>query len=284
MITALEAVSAWAREVGGPTMKQMSADFRAEALELRGLLETLTPEQWADRTLFMDWSVWDVVAHLHFYDENSMLAATDAEAFKAHVAELIGSIMKGVSSTEQTRQRYAGVDHAALLSRWDATNAQLAEQLGTLDPKARLPWYGPDMSARMFTTARLMETWAHAQAIYDLVGVERVHTDRIKHIATIGVKTFGWTFINRKLEVPGAAPYVRLTSPTGDVWEWGEPSETERITGDAVGFCQTVTQTRNVADVELDVVGDVAKQWMSIAQCFAGGAVDPPKPGLRVGS
>ena len=31
----------------------------------------------------------------------------------------------------------------------------------------------------------------------------------------------------------------------------------------------------------LEVRGPIATQWMSIAQCFAGGAVDPPKPGTR---
>jgi hypothetical protein len=31
-------------------------------------------------------------------------------------------------------------------------------------------------------------------------------------------------------------------------------------------------------------VGEVATQWMSIAQCFAGGPVDPPKPGVRTGA
>ena len=53
------------------------------------------------------------------------------------------------------------------------------------------------------------------------------------------------------------------------------------VRGDAVDFCQTVTQVRNVADTRLEVTGPVANQWMSIAQCFAGGPVDPPKPGAR---
>jgi len=73
------------------------------------------------------------------------------------------------------------------------------------------------MGVQMFTTARYMETWAHSQEVYDLVGVERSYTDRIK----------------------------------------------------------------NIADTKLAVSGPVATQWMSIAQCFAGGAVDPPKPGTR---
>ena len=97
------------------------------------------------------------------------------------------------------------------------------------------------------------------------------------------MKTFGWTFVNRGEEVPGAPPYVRLDAPSGDVWEFGEPSDEECISGSAVDFCHVVTQGRNVADTQLNVKGPIATRWMSIAQCFAGGAVDPPAPGERVG-
>jgi hypothetical protein len=70
-------------------------------------------------------------------------------------------------------------------------------------------------------------------------------------------------------------------APSGEIWEWNEPSDSERITGDAVDFCRVVTQGRNIADTPLEVVGEIATRWMSIAQCFAGGPVDPPKPGER---
>jgi uncharacterized protein (TIGR03084 family) len=129
-----------------------------------------------------------------------------------------------------------------------------------------------------------METWAHGQDVYDLMRVRRRHTDRIKSIAVLGVKTFGWTFANRGLEPPGPPPYVRLIAPSGAVWEWNEENRTDRISGDAVEFCQVVTQGRNIADTKLEVVGDTAKRWMAIAQCFAGGPVDPPKPGERAWS
>ena len=117
--------------------------------------------------------------------------------------------------------------------------------------------------------------------LYDLEGVTREPTDRIQNIAVIGMKTFGWTFVNRGLEVPGPPPYVRLVAPSGEIWEWNEPSETERIAGSALDFCHVVTQGRNVADTQLEVTGEIANRWMSIAQCFAGGPVDPPKPGTR---
>jgi uncharacterized protein (TIGR03084 family) len=80
--------------------------------------------------------------------------------------------------------------------------------------------------------------------------------------------------------VPPTVPYVRLDGPGGETWEWNEPS-TDRVSGDAFAFCQVVTQTRNVADTTLVVQGDVAKHWMSIAQCFAGPPETPPAKGAR---
>ena len=105
-----------------------------------------------------------------------------------------------------------------------------------------------------------------------------------RNVTVIGMKTFGWTFVNRGLEVPGPPPYVRLVAPSGAIWEWNEPSESEFVRGDAVDFCHVVTQGRSVTDTQLEVVGEISTRWMSIAQCFAGGPVDPPKPGERTGS
>ena len=84
-----------------------------------------------------------------------------------------------------------------------------------------------------------------------------------------------------RLEVPDVVPYVHLIGPSGAVWEWNDPSEVECVRGDAVDFCHVVTQGRNIADTALEVTGPVASHWMSIAQCFAGGAVDPPPAGSR---
>ncbi len=262
-------------------MLQIGMDLRDEANELYALLETLAPADWEKKTLFLGWTPWNVVGHLHFFDHVSLLALTDLDGFQEARKQVIADAQAGVNGKQQTEQAYRKYDAQELLARWHETCLEMAEQLGQSDPKRRLPWFGPDMGVQMFTTARYMETWAHAQAIYDLTHTPRSHTDRIKNIVTIGVKTFGWTFVNRGLEPPGPPPYVCLKAPSGETWEWNEPSEKEVVRGDALDFCQAVTQVRNVADTDLDVIGDVAQQWMSIAQCFAGGPVDPPKPGQR---
>jgi len=262
-------------------MLQESLDLRAEADELHRFLQTLAEGDWGRPTGFMLWTPWDVVAHLHYFDRVSMLAVSDEDAFAEKRNELIGKILGGQSAADVARREFGDLSPAVLLGRWQETCRELADALGASGPDRRLPWFGPDMGVRMFTTARQMETWAHGQEVYDLLRVRRTHTDRLKNIAVIGVKTFGWTFANRGLEVPKTKPYVRLVAPSGAIWEWNDPSESERIRGDAADFCHVVTQGRNIADTALEVVGETATRWMSIAQCFAGGPADPPKPGER---
>ena len=262
-------------------MLQESLDLCAEADELRAFLETLEEADWQRETGFMEWTPWDVVAHLHFFDDVSLVALEGREAFAAEQTALMDNVKKGRTNKQIARERYGKLGPQQLLERWHESCHAMAEKLGAADPKARLPWFGPDMGVRMFTTARYMETWAHGQDVYDLMRAARKPSDRIRNIAAIGVKTFGWTFVNRGLEVPGDLPYVRLDAPSGAVWEYGEPSETSRIAGSALEFCHVVTQGRNIADTSLEVTGEVATKWMAIAQCFAGGPVDPPKPGAR---
>jgi uncharacterized protein (TIGR03084 family) len=262
-------------------MLRESVDLLAEAEALHGFLRTVDEADWGRETGFMSWTPWDVVAHLHFFDLVSLLSLAGREAFVARRDELIGRMAKGETSSQIARRELGALSPVELVARWHTTCRDMAVQLGASDPDRRLPWFGPDMGVRMFTTARLMETWAHGQEIYDLKRVERESTDRIHHICVIGVKTFAWTFVNRGLEVPGPPPHVRLAAPSGAIWEWNEQSGSGRVEGTALDFCQVVTQVRNVADTALRVTGEVATRWMSIAQCFAGGPADPPKPGQR---
>jgi uncharacterized protein (TIGR03084 family) len=264
-------------------MLQVARDFRDEADELHAFLQTLGEADWQRPTLFMEWTPWDVVAHLHFFDRVSLRSLEGVEAFAAKRDELVASMGEGTSNKVLARRELGDIPPDELMKRWIESAHDLAQRLGEADPKRRLPWFGPDMGVPMFTTARYMETWAHGQEVYDLMGRKRSYTDRIKNVAVIGVKTFGWTFVNRGLEVPGPPPHVRLVAPSGEIWEWNEPSEIERVEGDAADFCHVVTQNRNVADTALRVTGDVANRWMAIAQCFAGGPADPPKPGQRTG-
>jgi len=265
-------------------MLQESQDFRAEALELHDFLKSLAPDDWEKPTGFKQWTPWDIIAHLHFFDLVSLGSVEGEAAFAKTQEAYVEQVAKGMSNTEIARDHFGAISPGELSARWQHTCHELTEQLGASDPKRRLPWFGPDMGVRMFTTARYMETWSHGQAIYDLVGAPRPQSDRIHNVAVIGVKTFGWTYVNRKLPVPPQPPHVHLSAPSGAVWEWNEADPENCVRGSALDFCHTVTQVRNVADTSLQAVGDTARHWMSIAQCFAGPPEEPPTPGTRGGA
>ena len=253
-------------------MFQQAADLREEGADLKSVLDDLSAGDWAKPTPFKNWTVNQVVQHLHGSDKMAVLALKDADAFAAAKSDPV-VVRSTMNPTEEGE---------ALLTTWWSYFTEMCDLLSESDPKRRVPWFGPDMGVMMFTTARQMETWSHGQDIFDMFGRTRVNTNRLNNIAVIGVKTYGWTFANRGQDVPGPAPYVKLTAPNGDIWDFNEPHSENYVAGDAVDFCHVVTQGRNIADVNLEVVGDPASTWMSIAQCFAGPPEDPPAPGQRV--
>jgi uncharacterized protein (TIGR03084 family) len=257
---------------------EQAADFLSETEALAELLAPLSDEVFTEATQFKGWTVDDVLRHLHFWNLAAGLQLTDE-------AELMRRIKGATASSGGMRpfeaQTLGGVSGQALRTAWLATARDVADRFATADPKQRLKWAGPDMSARSSITARLMETWAHGQEVYDHLGRERVDHDRIRNIAHLGVSTFGWTYAVRNLPAPERMPHVRLTAPSGAIWTWGEPDEANAVAGSATEFSQVVTQVRNVADTALDVRGPVATEWMGMAQCFAGRAEPPPAPGTR---
>ena len=259
---------------------QQAADFLAESETLYSLLADLADEDFGQATAFKGWTLNQVVGHLHMWNWAADLSLRDGEAFLAFFSSVSAQLREGDLGSFENRW-LDGLKGRVLLAEWRKFYLPMAERFGAADPSARVAWAGPSMSVRSSITARLMETWAHGQAIYDLLGVVRQNEDRIRNIAVLGVNTYGWTFKVRNLEPPQPIPFVSLTAPSGAVWTFGEEHDAERIDGLAEEFCQVVTQTRNVADTRLRITGPNANAWMARAQCFAGRAEDPPPPGTR---
>lgn len=257
---------------------QQAQDFRDENDALTALLNPLNDAGFATPTLFKGWSINNILRHLHVWNIAAGKSLDGGEAFSAFLAQLMGG-ERGLSFNAMEGRYLDGLSGGALLAAWRGEYERLADRFTTTDPKARLKWVGPDMSAISSITARLMETWSHAQAIYDVLGVERVDDDRIGNIVRLGVNTFGWTFKNRKAEPPGPMPRLHLIAPSGAIWEYGDGENL--IAGRAAEFCQVVTQCRNIGDTQLQVTGPVAESWMAVAQCFAGPPQNPPPVDAR---
>jgi uncharacterized protein (TIGR03084 family) len=262
-------------------LKALAAELRDEDEELVALCAGLSDAQWQLPTGFKAWTPWDVVAHLCLLDLAALAACRDAASFAALAAALRERRATGQSLQAIARADLGHLDGPALLGHWQAAYGELTAALSTLDARNRLPWFGPAMSARSFATARLMETWSHGQAVWDLLRRLRPATARLKHIAHLGISTYGWTFGNRGLPVPQPTPHVVLLAPDGSAWSWNEPSVRDFVYGPAEDFCRVVTQCRHVDDTQL-VHGGGATAWMLMAQCFAGAPTDGPAPGERL--
>lgn len=260
-------------------MMQEASYFLEETQALADLIAHADPAL-DEPTLFKGWTTQNILRHLHFWNGAARMSVEDEASFASLLQTVFPTMMaEGLRAFED--DYLSGLTGGRLLAAWIEEAERTAEVFHGADPERRVPWAGPPMSVRSSISARLMETWAHAQAVYDFCGVERVDTDRIYPIAELGVRTFGWTYTVRGEDKPQSKPFVCLTAPSGELWNFNEESSDERIEGPASAFCQVVTQTRNIADVSLMVKGPIATDWMSKAQCFAGGAETPPPPGLR---
>lgn len=263
-------------------MKPICLDLASQYQEFDELVTRLDEKQWCHKTPFFQWTIFDEVAHIAFFDHEALLAIEDPDRFKERAKGVMEVILSDCSWPDHTNSLLGPEEPAELLLFWRDLRNRLIRRLRNMSPKDRLPWYGPNMSARSFATARLMETWAHSQDVFDTIRIKRVNCARLRHVAHIGVTTFGWSFVSRKLKVPHIKLRVELTGPAGEKWEWGVNHAMERVWGNAEEFCLVATQRRNVRDTGLKWQGEHAEKWLTIAQAFAGISQEPPARSARV--
>lgn len=255
-------------------LRMLLDDLIAEGDSADSLVADLPDAQWATPTPAAGWTIAHQIAHLAWTDDASVLAATDAAGFQALV-EL--ALRNPTGFVDEGASEGAKIPPADLLIRWRVGRAALAQALAAVQPRTKLPWYGPPMSPMSMATARIMETWAHGLDIADALGVSRPPTMRLRHVAHIAVRTrdFAYQVHGR---TPPAEPFrVELAAPDGSTWSWGPEDAAQRVTGTAIDLCLVATQRRHRADTSLKAEGSDADAWLDIAQAFAG----PPGAGRQ---
>lgn len=262
-----------------PTMAEICADLRAEHDALDEIVAGLDESDWVTDTPAEGWAVRDQMSHLNYFDDCALRAVSDSDAFREWVR---AGALKEIRPDEGDAADVAvgrSVPGHQLLDRWREGRAAMLNAFAPLDPKSRIPWFGPDMSAASFATARLMETWAHGQDVADALGKQRQPTDRLRHICHIGVTAIPWSFTVHKVEVPTQPIRVEVKAPSGEMWTWGPPDASNVVRGSALDLALVVTQRRHPDDTDVEASGSIAETWISIAQAFAG----PPGPGRKAG-
>jgi len=265
------------------TVAELLVDLDDEYGDLHSLVSTLGPDDpaWEAPTPAEGWAVRDQISHLAFFDEAGRMAMVEPALF-AETAEAMMAAEGDPMDVHLRRGR--AMDGTELMAWWEESHQGMMNAFARADPSTRVPWFGPPMGVLSFISARLMETWAHGQDVADALGRERRPTDRLRHVAHLGVRARPFSYLVRDRTPPPGQIVVVLTAPTGDEWRWEvgaavEPGATATVVGSATDFCLVVTQRRNLADTDLVIEGDIAIEWMSVAQAFAGapGQGRPPR-------
>ncbi len=259
---------------GPPGIEEIAADLVAEHEQLDEIVVPLDDVQWDNQTPAAGWAVRDQISHLAFFDDAGALALEDPDAFVPMSEAASDALLAGEDPMREHLELGRTMSPDDLLGWWQRARERLLVAARRTDPNTRVPWFGPPMGARSFLSARIMETWAHGQDIADTFGIGRQPTDRLRHVAHLGVGARAFSYALRSIDVPDVPVRVALEAPVGGTWEWGPVEAPSSVSGPALDFCLVVTRRRYPSDTDLVIRGDAAFEWMEIAQAFAG----PPGP------
>lgn len=250
-------------------MDQICTDIAAETKALTAVVEGLTEDQWRSPTVVEGWDSHETILHLAATDWLCHLTLVDPQSF----VDVRTQLSKGETSVHKTVGHEVRAFQGRELWEWFLKGRNtMTDALRDTDPKKRITWLGPDIGARSLATSRLLETWTHSHDLADSFEVEYPRTDRLRHIAHIGVVTREFSYINRGLTPPDQPIRVELLSPNGELWTWGPEDAADKVMASAYEFCKVITRRVPIADSSVKTQGAPAKKWMEIAQPW----IEPP--------
>jgi uncharacterized protein (TIGR03084 family) len=248
-------------------------DLYEERQANEAVLAGLDAAIWDSPSPAEGWLLRDCVVHLCETDDTATRNVEDRDKPPAAPTGRRGRRPDGVLTTAMSSWRRR--DPADVLRWYGEANDRLVATLRQLKGDERLRWAGRPMSARSFTTARLMEHWSHGLDIHDAAGVPSKDTDRLENIARLGWMTRDYAYTAHVMTPPETPLRVELVSPSGANWVYGPEDAPDRVTGTAGDFCRVVTQRIHPSDTTLVATGPHAAEFLGIAQAFAG----PPGAG-----
>ena len=128
--------------------------FREESDALNTVVADLDERTLLTETQFKGWSVADILGHLYIWNDAAALTLTDGEAFSAFFSTVVAAMHEPGGLRQWERTLLAEKSAAAILDAWQQSVAATAGVYAVADPKTRVRWGGPDMSARSCISAR----------------------------------------------------------------------------------------------------------------------------------
>ncbi len=213
-------------------------DLEAEHAALDALVAGISEKQWRRPSAAAGWDIADSIAHLAMSDEAAV--ASVAGNAQAWFEDAVANPAAALERQDEAARSRSG---AEILEWWRGTRGQLLKGLRGLAPGARLYWGVGEMSAASFTTARLMECWAHGLDCFAGLDVTPVDTDRIRHICFLGYRTlpYAFQFATREMPAPIEALRLALLAPDAETtWEFGDSHAPQVIEGAASEWARVV--------------------------------------------
>lgn len=244
--------------------------LKEESRRLFDVLTQLSEPQWLLPTPSPGWRIQDQVTHLAYYDDATTVAFRDPARFRAELEAGRADEGSAHSMPDQIAERYRDLGGPSAFSWLQKSRPEVIASALSADPALRAPWFGPSMSVPSLITARIMETWAHGQDIYDTLGITPPQTKAVGEVCFIGLRALPNAFRANDIDVPQDPVCLELELPDGSPLLLGDPEAHNRVLGTAIEFALVVTQRIHLADTDLVVKGDVAALWLTIAQAFAG--------------
>lgn len=248
----------------------------AEGDEVDRLLAGLDVGDWALPTPAPGWTIAHQVAHLAATFRMAGLAASNPGMFKQIAGRLSPDFDANVRAA---LAEYLAQPQETLFGRWQAERAGAVAALAAVPPDQVVPWLVNPLPPAVLASAGMMELFGHGQDIADALGERLERTDRLGHLVGFAVRTWDFGYQARGIATPDAQLRFEITAPSGAVLEFGPATATDRITGPAEDFCLLVTRRRHHTDLNVVASGDVATQWLEIAQAYRGPAGAGRVPG-----
>jgi uncharacterized protein (TIGR03084 family) len=227
------------------TLDEVISDLRAETTKLDDVLATLDETGWRKETPAVGWDTRDTVGHLADTDDLMYESVTGGSRdLMSDVREATGRAPSPTSVDDFTAwqvERVRKMSWEDVYAWWHSSTARLQSMLSGLDPAQKYPWGGNQLSPLSLGSARLMETWAHSLDIHAAAGREYADTDRIRHVAHLGLRALPYAFMLEGLDAPGPIR-LELTSPAGEAWSFGPEDAPTVIRGTASDWCRVVAR------------------------------------------
>jgi len=245
-------------------------DFEAEQASLMDVVAALSGEQWLLPTPASGWDVRDQISHLADTDDIALASIRGGPRNLleegARYAEQYGN---PDGFTQHQVEMGRTMEPRQVLEWWKEAAEKLRAALLGCDPTERIPWGPNSMSPRSFTTARLMETWAHGLDVRAAVGEPPSETERLRHVAWIVYSARPYAFQVAGRAMPPGDLRVELEAPDGSTWALGPEDADNRITGTALEYCRVGVQRMPLSEATtLKAEGELAHAALEVARAF----------------